>query len=159
MAKILYLHGSHGGPFGARIDHLEKHGHHVVSRPMLPYPRHSGRLWQWVWTCLDQRWFRASVETARAAFEKDRPDVVVGISMGGAVAMNLGLGDVPQVLVAPGWKGWGIARFGAAHRVGATTVLVHGERDRTVFPRDSRRLLANSLPVDSEKERVARVES
>jgi hypothetical protein len=37
MARILYLHGSQAGPFGPKTEYLERHGHQVVSRQLLPY--------------------------------------------------------------------------------------------------------------------------
>jgi hypothetical protein len=44
MPRILYLHGSSARPFGGKTDLLERHGHHIVGRPRLPYPRHPHRL-------------------------------------------------------------------------------------------------------------------
>src|SRR4051794_2985535 len=101
MSRLLYLHGSSAGPFGSKTAFLERQGHEVAGRPLLPYPRHRRRSWRWLLAYLDQRWFTEAVQAAQASFDACRPDVVVGGSMGGAVAMNLDSGQTPQVLVAP----------------------------------------------------------
>ncbi len=61
--------------------------------------------------------------------------------------MNLRSGDTPQVLIAPAWRAWMLLRIGCARTVKPATVIIHGEADRTVFPRYSRRLLRNSVPL------------
>jgi hypothetical protein len=158
MARILYLHGSQAGPFGDKTERLEQHGHEVVGRPRLPYPRHPRRSWRWLLAYFHQAWFRDAVEAAQQGFDACRPDVVVGASMGGAVAMNLVSGDTPQVLIAPAWKACHVLRFGRARRVKPATVVLHGDEDRTVFPRYSRRLLASSRPEALDEGLVASVE-
>src|SRR5262245_46162726 len=138
MARVLYLHGSGGGPFGRRLNWLEAHGHPVVARPSLPYPRH--RRWSWGWSAafFDRRWFWQAVEAAQEAYDRARPDVVVGVSVGGAVAMNLRTGGTPQVLLAPAWRAWAVFRAGPARRVKPATLILHGESDRLVPLRYSR---------------------
>jgi hypothetical protein len=158
MTRILYLHGSSAGPFGPKTEHLERHGHEVVGRPRLPYPRYPRRSWRWLAAYFDQRWFRDAVRAAQESHDACRPDVVVGSSMGGAVAMNLAAPDTPGVLLAPAWRAWYALRFGAARRVRAKVVIVHGDRDRTVFPRSSRRLLANSRPTEPDAGLIASIE-
>ncbi len=158
MARILYLHGSSAGPFGSKTDLLERHGHLIVGRPRLPYPRHPRRSWRWLAAYFCQDWFRDAVQAAQECYDACLPDVIVGSSMGGAVAMNLDSGDTPQVLVAPAWRAWWVLRFGQVRRVKPATVIVHGDRDRTVFPRASRRLLANSRPAEKDAGLVAAVE-
>jgi pimeloyl-ACP methyl ester carboxylesterase len=158
MARILYLHGSSAGPFGLKTEYLERHGHLIVGRPRLPYPRHPRRSWRWLVAYFAQAWFRDAAQAAQESFDACRPDVVVGSSMGGAVAMNIVSGQTPQLLVAPAWRAWCLLRFGQARRVKVATVVVHGDRDRTVFPRYSRRLLANSRPARADAVLVAAVE-
>ena len=58
MARILYLHGSQAGAFGPKTEHLEQHGHRVVRRPHLPYPRQPRRSWRWLTAYFNQVWFR-----------------------------------------------------------------------------------------------------
>jgi alpha-beta hydrolase superfamily lysophospholipase len=54
--------------------------------------------------------FDEAVRIAQAEFDRHRPDVVVGSSRGGAVAMNIDTGDTPLVLLCPAWKRWGSAK-------------------------------------------------
>jgi hypothetical protein len=146
MARVLFLHGSNAGPHGPQAEYLERHGHLIVGRPRLPYPRYRRHSWKWCLPCLDRRWFHQAAGIAQETYDTCRPGLIVGVSMGGAVAMNLATGDTPLILVAPTWRLWEVLWFGRARRVKAATVVVHGDRDRTVFPRYSRRLLANSRP-------------
>jgi hypothetical protein len=143
MARILYLHGSSAGPFGPKTHWLEVGGHTIAGRPRLPYPRYPRRSWRWIIPCFDRRWFRRAVAVAQEAYDCCRPDLIVGVSMGGAVAMNLSSRGTPQVLVAPAWRAWGVLRFGKARQVKPATIILHGSQDRLVFPRYSRRLLGN----------------
>lgn len=158
MARILYLHGSSAGPFGDKTEHLERNGHEVVGRPRLPFPRHPRRSWRWVAAYFDQSWFGQAVAAAQECIDACKPDVIIGSSMGGAVAMNLGSGDTPMVLVAPAWRAWWLLRFGVASSVGPATVIIHGDKDRTISPRYSRRLLANSRRGEDAAGLVASVE-
>lgn len=158
MYRLLYFHGSSAGRFGSKTDLLERHGHLIVGRPRLPYPRHPRRSWRWLVAYFDQQWFRDAVQAAQECYDACLPDVIIGSSMGGAVAMNIRSGDTPQVLVAPAWRAWWMLRFGRARRVKPATVIVHGDRDRTVFPRASRRLLVNSRPASAQAGLVAAVE-
>src|SRR5262245_24306718 len=122
MARVLYLHGSGGGPFGRRLSWLEAHGHPVVARPSLPYPQHRRWSWGWFAAFFDRRWFGQAVEAAQQAYDRARPDVVVGVSVGGAVAMKLRTGGTPQLLLPPG------CRAGAAFRCGAGCRVKHAPR-------------------------------
>jgi pimeloyl-ACP methyl ester carboxylesterase len=106
----------------------------------------------------NQQWFTDAVQAAQESYETCRPDIIVGISMGGAVAMNLASHDTPQVLLAPAWRAWGVLRFGEARQVKAATVVIHGDQDLTVFPRYSSRLLARSQPGQDATDLVAAVE-
>lgn len=71
--KILLLHGWHSTPGGVKPTYLKDHGHEVLN-PALPDDD-----------------FDAAVRIPQAEFDQHRPDVVVGSSRGGAVAMNSGL--------------------------------------------------------------------
>ena len=124
--KILYLHGLGAQPGGLKPTFLEECGHAVVN-PALP----------------DEQ-FEESVNIAHRALAESRPDLVVGSSRGGAVAVNMNTGEVPIVLVAPAWKKWGSATTCRAVRA-----IVHSLHDDVVSIEDSRELLANSgLPQD-----------
>jgi len=119
--KILFLHGWTSKPGGVKPTYLASHGHEVFN-PALP----------------DED-FEAAVRIAQGEFERHRPDVVVGSSRGGAVAMNLDSGDTPLVLLCPAWKRWGTAR-----RVKPGTVILHSRADDVVPFADSEELISNS---------------
>jgi hypothetical protein len=141
MAKVLFIHGSGIHPSVSRKRaRLEEAGHQVEVCPDILYPRPLT-----AWAIRKRSWFDAAVQIAQEAYDRCQPDVVVGSSMGGAVAMNLRAGSAPQVLVAPAWRAW-MRRFGTAARVQPATVIVHGRRDWLVFARYSRRLLLRSKP-------------
>jgi pimeloyl-ACP methyl ester carboxylesterase len=104
-------------------------------------------IWVWLWSLEFRHWFARAVRAAQEAYDRCQPEVVVGSSMGGAVAMNLRSGGTPQVLVAPAWRVKGLFRFGGAVRVKPATVIIHGDRDSLVALEDSRRLLRDSPGV------------
>src|ERR1022692_2671930 len=87
--KTLFLHGWQSVPGGVKPTFLVGHGHEV-SNPKLP----------------DED-FTLAVKIAQEEFDKNQPQVVVGSSRGGAVAMNINSGDVKLVLLCPAWKKWG----------------------------------------------------
>jgi alpha-beta hydrolase superfamily lysophospholipase len=123
--KILFLHGWQSVPGGVKSTYLAEHGHTVLN-PALP----------------DED-FEAAVRIARDEFDRHRPDVVVGSSRGGAVAMSLGRGDTPLVLLCPAWK-----KHGAARAVGPNTTVLHSRADDVVPFADSEELVRNSgLPA------------
>jgi hypothetical protein len=149
MPRVLYLHGSSAGPGGIKAWRLRGRGHEVTA-PALGYPQKRSALWGWLWDLEFRHWFGRAVRAAQEAYDRCRPEVIVGSSMGGAVAMNLRSGDTPHVLIAPTWRLKGFFRLGAALRVKPATVLIHGERDHLVALDDSRRLLRNSPATDRE---------
>ena len=87
--KILFLHGWQSVPGGVKPTFLAQYGHEVIN-PKLP----------------DED-FEEAVRIAQAEFEKHQPQVVVGSSRGGAVAMNINSGSAKLVLLCPAWKEWG----------------------------------------------------
>ncbi len=86
MAKVLFLHGLDAQPGGVKPTFLAARGHQVLN-PALPREN-----------------FAESVRIAENALQADRPDVVVGSSRGGAVAMAMKLDGLPMVLLAPAWR-------------------------------------------------------
>ena len=119
--KILFLHGKESGPGGTKPTYLAEHGFTVIN-PALPADD-----------------FDASVRIAQAAFDEHTPDVVVGSSRGGAVAMNINIGDAGLVLLAPAWKKWGTAKT-----VEPQTRVIHSRQDDIVLFASSEELVASS---------------
>ncbi len=119
--RILFLHGWHSTPGGIKPTYLKDHGHQVLN-PALP----DGD-------------FDAAVRIAQAEYDQHHPDVVVGSSRGGAVAMNINAGSVPLVLMCPAWK-----RFGTATSVKPGTTILHSKADEVVPFADSQELLRSS---------------
>lgn len=124
--KILYLHGWQSVPGGVKPTYLAEHGHDVL-QPALPEDD-----------------FDAAVRIAQAAFDEYHPDVIVGSSRGGAVAMALASGSTPLVLLCPAWKRWGHATT-----VKPDTLILHAETDEIIPYTDSLELLRNSGLTES----------
>lgn len=119
--KILFLHGWHSIPGGVKPTYLKDHGHEVIN------------------PALDDDDFDVAVATAQAEFDKHQPQVVVGSSRGGAVAMNIRGGVAKLVLLCPAWKNWGTAKT-----VKADTVILHSMADEIIPFADSEELAENS---------------
>jgi alpha-beta hydrolase superfamily lysophospholipase len=119
--KILLLHGWGSTPGGVKPTFLRNNGHEVCNPP------------------LPDDDFDAAVRIAQAHFDQQRPEVVVGASRGGAVAMNLDTGAAPLVLLCPAWKRWG-----AAITLKPQTVILHAAADEAIPIAESRELLKNS---------------
>ena len=122
---ILFLHGWTSVPGGTKPAYLQAHGHRVLN-PALPDDD-----------------FDASVHLADAEFRAHHPDVIVGSSRGGAVAMNMNSENCPLVLMCPAWKKWGTSDSAKAN-----TVILHSRSDEIIPFADSVELVANSnLPL------------
>jgi hypothetical protein len=125
--KFLFLHGWTSTPGGLKPTYLKDHGHTVLN-PALPDDD-----------------FDESVRIAQADFDDHQPDVVVGSSRGGAVAMNIDSQNTPLVLLCPAWKNWG-----SATTVKSNTTILHSPEDDVIPFGDSLELIGNSgLPVSS----------
>jgi len=118
---LLFLHGWTSVPGGVKPTYLASHGHTVLN-PALP----------------DED-FAKAVRIAQAEFDSHHPDVVVGSSRGGAVAMNIRSDPARLVLLCPAWKRWG-----SATTVKPGTVILHSETDEVIPIADSRQLVARS---------------
>jgi hypothetical protein len=118
---VLFLHGWTSVPGGVKPTYLAAHGHTVLN-PALP----------------DED-FAGAVRIAQAEFDRYHPDVVVGSSRGGAVALNIRSGPARLVLLCPAWKRWGSAKT-----VKPGTVILHAEADEVIPSADSRELVARS---------------
>ena len=123
---VLFLHGWNSTPGGVKPTYLANNGHTVLN-PALP----------------DED-FAQAVRVAQADVDLHRPDVIVGSSRGGAVAMNLEADGIPLVLLCPAWKHWGMVG-----RVRQGTVVLHSEGDNIISIEDSRELVQRSCLPDS----------
>jgi hypothetical protein len=83
--------------------------------------------------------FDAALVTAQAEFDKHQPDVIVGSSRGGAVAMNVKSGNARLVLLCPAWRKWGTVK-----KAKPGTVVLHSRADDVVPFADSEELARNS---------------
>lgn len=119
--RILFLHGWHSVPGGVKPTYLKDHGHEVIN------------------PALDDDDFDAAVRTAQDAFDRHQPQVVVGSSRGGAVAMNINSGDANLVLLCPAWKNWGTVKT-----VRPDTAILHSRADDVIPFADSEELAKNS---------------
>lgn len=123
--KILFLSGYGSRPGGVNPTILRVHGHTVIE-PDLPDNNFAG-----------------SVAIAQRVFTRHQPDVVVGWSRGGAVAMSIDSNATPLILIAPAWKNWGTITT-----LKPETAVLHSPYDELVPIEDSRELLRNSGLAD-----------
>jgi hypothetical protein len=121
MTTILFLHGWMSKPGGLKPSFLVQHGHEVIN-PALPDDD-----------------FELAVRIAQAAFDRHQPQVVVGSSRGGSVAMNINSGNAKLVLLCPAWRNWG-----SATTVKPGTVILHCRTDEIIPFADSEELVRSS---------------
>ncbi len=110
--------------------------------------------------------FQQAMATQREAIASFRPDLVVGSSFGGALAVALleeGVWRGPTILLAPA-----AAKLGLRNRLpeGVRVTIVHGLSDAIVPPEDSRELagtgsagLVRLIEVDDEHRLQSLVDS
>jgi predicted esterase YcpF (UPF0227 family) len=104
--KILFLHGWRSVPGGVKSTYLQDHGYEVIA------------------PVLDDEDFDVALATAQAQFDLHKPEVIVGSSRGGALAMNIKSSDAKLVLLCPAWKKWGVAKT-----LRADSVILHSRAD------------------------------
>lgn len=122
--RVLFLHGLESGPSGTKAKLLAER-----------FEAHT--------PAMDTRAFDACVAQQATEVRRFRPDVVVGSSFGGAVALALlqrGHWRGPTLLLAPAVSSQGLA---PELPQGPPVWIVHGKRDEVV-PIDGSRALARS---------------
>lgn len=107
--RILFLHGWQSVPGGVKPTYLKDHGHTVFN------------------PALNDEDFAQAVRTAQDEFDQHQPQVVVGSSRGGAVAMNIQSGAAKLVLLCPAWK-----KYGTTRTVKPGTVILHSRADDVI---------------------------
>ena len=124
---ILFLDGWNSKPGGVKPTYLKDHGHEVIN------------------PALNDDDFAAALAVAQAEFDRHQPEVIVGSSRGGAVAMNVQAGSTPLVLLCPAWK-----KYSTAKTVKPGTVILHSRADDVIPFADSEELVTNSgLPASA----------
>lgn len=125
--KILFLHGWRSVVGGVKPTFLKDAGHEVIN------------------PALDDDDFDAALRTAQSEYDLHQPDVIVGSSRGGAVAMNIESGNTPLVLLCPAWKNWGTAT-----KLKPNSVILHSRQDDVIPFADSEGLMIDSgLPPET----------
>ncbi|HEX3595000.1 MAG TPA: YqiA/YcfP family alpha/beta fold hydrolase [Polyangiaceae bacterium] len=119
--KVQFIHGLESGPGSSKATYLD-------------------RFFDAETPAMDTRDFEASIAQQARHLTSFAPDVVVGSSFGGAVALALlqrGLHGGPTVLLAPAH-----AHFGVPARIPELTrvIIAHGLRDEVVSMKDSQGL-------------------
>tara|TARA_Y100000590_G_C15714665_1_gene1011466 strand:- start:1903 stop:2355 length:453 start_codon:yes stop_codon:yes gene_type:complete len=123
MSKtILFLHGLESLPGGMKPQHLESAGH-IVLNPALPKDD-----------------FERSVRIAQEEIDLESPEVIVGSSRGGAVAMAVNPRGAKLVLIAPAWSRFDVPMT----NLPAGTTVLHCQADKVVNFEDSEELASNA---------------
>lgn len=117
--RILYLHGLSSKPGGVKPTFLASRGFDVVN-PALPDDD-----------------FAESTAIASRCLAESAPEVVVGSSRGGAVALAIAGPETKLVLIAPAWKKWLPRAIAPRH-----TRILHSAHDAVIAHADSLELLA-----------------
>ncbi|MBG17397.1 MAG: alpha/beta hydrolase [Euryarchaeota archaeon] len=121
--KVLFLHGLNSKPGGAKAQALKAAGFDVLN-PALPNEP-----------------FNISVKIAQDVVNCDRPDVIVGSSRGGAVAMAIDPKGAELILVAPAWK-----KYCPVKKI-ESAIILHSETDDVVPFEDTQELFRSSVGI------------
>jgi SAM-dependent methyltransferase len=125
--KLLFLHGWQSVPGGVKPMFLAQHGYEVINSK------------------LPDEDFEEAISIAQEEFDKHQPQVIVGSSRGGAVAITINSGEANLVLLCPAWK-----KFGTVRTAKPGTVILHSRADDVVPFADSEELVKKSgLPVSA----------
>ena len=123
MKKILFLHGLESSPGGKKSKYLQSLGYEVLN-PALPKDS-----------------FEESCLIAQNLVDEENPDVIVGSSRGGAVALSIDPGAAPLVLIAPAWKRYGVGRSNLRF----DTTIIHSREDEVIPYEESEELIEGTF--------------
>ena len=115
--KILFLHGLESTPGGKKPTTISNAGYEVIE-PSLPST-------SWA----------DSVSAAQEAYDAEQPDIVVGSSRGGAVAMAADRSPRKMILIAPAWK-----KYCPTCTISPNTTILHSPEDQIIAFADSQLL-------------------
>jgi hypothetical protein len=122
LKTVLFLHGLESKPGGTKARAIESAGYNLVN-PSLP----------------KESWSE-SLKIAQSCVDAEKPDIIIGSSRGGALALNVEPGSAKMILIAPAWK-----RFGKRDcEVPSGTIVMHCEEDDIVDYSDSIELVENA---------------
>ncbi|MCA3012264.1 MAG: hypothetical protein INH41_07675 [Myxococcaceae bacterium] len=125
--RVQFIHGLESNPQGTKARFLASR-FEVTARAM------------------DTSDLSGAIETQARALAEGKPDVLVGSSFGGGIAVALlarGVWRGPTVLLAPAAAKLGVA---APLPEGVPVIIVHGLRDTVVLPEDSHSLAKTGTP-------------
>jgi hypothetical protein len=113
--KVLFLHGLESAPGGTKPSFLTESGFEVIN-PALP-----------------KESFDRSVQIAQDIVNHTAPDVIVGSSRGGAVAMAIDPQGAKRVLIAPAYKKYCVSPVG----IDESVTILHSVCDDIIPLTDS----------------------
>lgn len=134
MPRVLYLHGLNADPFGGKRAALDGEEDFVVEAPALQFPSVIDIVLSALEPSAGDGWgYARSCAIAQAAADGFEPDVIVGSSMGGAVALSIA-SPAARVLIAPATKTHGLFIPGIPQEwlIPVRTVILHSGRDEFV---------------------------
>lgn len=157
MTRVLYLHGMSAGPLGRKRHKLAAEPGFSVHAPALPFPSFGDFLQSAMMPeAGDWCGYHHAREIAQAAADDFQPDVIVGSSMGGAVALGVN-SAAARVLIAPATRTYFMRLPGLPRewQVPARTVILHARGDLMVPCAASIRLLEEATRAATPEEAAA----
>lgn len=149
MTRVLYLHGLSADPDGRKRWKIAAEPGFTVEAPALPFSSIDD-IMRSSMNPAAGNFFTAACDIAQSAANVFQPDVIVGSSMGGAVALRI---DSPaaRVLIAPATTSrlGGIPGLPREWRIPSRTVILHSQNDEWVPFASSVRLLEQATRLDT----------
>lgn len=144
--RVLYLHGLNSGQWGKKSITLGFSGYDVET-PKLPgnwATALANKIPFFFGNTKKEHWAE-STEIIKETIEKHDPEVVVGSSMGGALAMAMQgeFPGVPMILIAPAWR-----TFGVEPKIENPCIVFHANQDSLVALKDSKELVEKNPKVE-----------